>query len=299
MYWPQFTLPPTPSKAVGVTPYLRRMYTGSKSLSGFVEEAQINYETKRQLSQAAFLLQLTGSIATGIMHTWHTPSGRVSIIPEFDCAADGYAEPISFELHKTRPYDTPGTKANLIVHANADPQLAWPGMPFHRLVTIQYKHPRLISLTNYRIIEEMLKCQIAPFIGILDSNTNLVNFYTLHYDPPTEDYPRGMLRPHLLIEGRSPRYSMNLPHMTSKIIKGKLRWIPNYAMLYLFKAVLIDPTPNIEMYNYRRIYIDNYILKMTFHSTSWVELFKEAEIDLTQREIEIIESKTPQIEEDE
>jgi len=199
--------------------------------------------------------------------------------------------PYTFKTSKIRPSATTPERVNVVINSNTDPALCFPQMPYHRFVAPSIKNPTLVNLpAKYMIIKELLTTGILPFIGVLDQDTNKVNFYGLHYTPPDEDHPQGQLNIALYQENRSVRFTHKLPTMYVKKMSRGIRWIPNYALLYFFKELLLDLSPTIELYNYRRYYLDNYILKMTFEFDSWSSFLTACEIPLTPEEIEIIDS---------
>jgi len=289
LYWPQYKLPPSPQSAVGVQPHLRRIYTGSTSLSTFADEAQKLYETRRQLSHATLIAHWFASFHRNTIHTFQHPSGRVTF--QVSPTTDGYVHPYTFLPTKIRPSATTPHKVNVVINSNVDPSLCFPQMPYHRFIAPTLKNPRIVNLPpNYMIVKELLTTGILPFVGVLDQDTNKVNFYGLHHTPPDEDHPKGQLNIALYQENRSVRFTHKLPTLYVKKLTRGIRWIPNFALLYFFKEVLLDLGDNPDMYKYRRFYLDNYILRMIFEQSSWSEFLTVCEIPLTPEEIEIIDN---------
>ncbi len=279
MYWPMYSIPPLPDTAAPIYPSLSRLFSGGKVLTAFAIEVQSDYEVRRSLSHAYLIAEWFNSVHDRF-HTWHNP-GRVSLVPHTD-DADGYITPFGFEIVKIRPSATPTHhQSRAIIEANINATVSNMGTPFHRLAAPTLKNPRILTLPSYPIIRELLWSQTLPFIGILNPDTRKANFYGTHYCPPDdEDHPNGQFQIALYAENRSERYCNSLPVFFVRQFARGIRWIPNYALLYLFKGLLLDPTPNEDMYTFRREVLDRTLIDCLM-SRDWVQYFKSCNVDLS------------------
>lgn len=286
--WPQLTLVPEPTTMAGITPHLERVFAGTSSLAKFVEETSTCYETRRQMSHSMLVSQWFGS-SIKTLSLYHSPKGCTSFTPDTS-TGDGYSVPFTFVPKTTRLSIITPVSRPVIHYASVPPQLGFPGYPYHRIIAPILRDPEIVE-PRQRILRELLLAQILPFIGMMHPEGR-ASYVGLHYERPSEERPNGWL--HTAIYAKHRMKNNTLPNLAFT----NDRAAPNMAFIVLLKRILVDTTDPI-MYEYRRNYLDNYILKMTFKYDSWAQFFADCNVPCSEDEQLIIEAPYATAEEEE